>query len=68
MVKKYCESCEEVISAARLKARPETKYCLECQEELEKSGKYKPHTMEIGQEINGWQFEGVKTVMIRGDD
>ncbi len=32
-----CESCEEIIETKRLKARPFVKYCLECQEEMEKS-------------------------------
>jgi len=32
-----CEECEEPIEAKRLKAKPYVLYCLECQEEMEKS-------------------------------
>ena len=31
----YCRSCEEPIGFARLSARPETPFCLECQESRE---------------------------------
>ncbi len=31
-----CEQCEEEISAARLKAVPDARYCVACQEALEK--------------------------------
>lgn len=31
-----CRSCEEPIGCARLKVRPETPFCLECQKRLEK--------------------------------
>ncbi len=32
-----CESCEKVIENKRLKARPFVKYCIECQEEMERN-------------------------------
>ncbi len=31
----YCEECEAVIGAARLIARPETDYCIQCKEKQE---------------------------------
>lgn len=31
----YCEECESVIGAARLIARPETDYCIQCKEKQE---------------------------------
>ena len=31
----YCRSCEEPIAFARLKARPETPFCLSCQDARE---------------------------------
>ena len=38
--KKYgvCENCKKVIPIKRLKAVPYTKYCIECQNSMEKSG------------------------------
>ena len=32
-----CRNCEEPISFSRLKARPETPFCLDCQSEFERS-------------------------------
>jgi DnaK suppressor protein len=32
-----CESCERTIETKRLKARPFVKYCIECQEEMERN-------------------------------
>jgi DnaK suppressor protein len=32
-----CESCEKIIETKRLKARPFVKYCIECQEEMERN-------------------------------
>ena len=37
-----CESCEENIESKRLKARPFVKYCLGCQEEMEKENENVP--------------------------
>ena len=31
----FCRQCEEPIGYARLKARPETPFCLSCQKEFE---------------------------------
>lgn len=31
----YCEMCEEPISEGRLRAIPETRYCLECAEDIQ---------------------------------
>lgn len=33
----YCEQCDDLIQLARLKVKPETPYCLACQEKLEKN-------------------------------
>ena len=34
----YCEECGEPIGMARLQARPESLYCIKCQEALEQDG------------------------------
>lgn len=34
-----CESCEEQIETKRLKARPFVEYCIECQEDMERTDK-----------------------------
>jgi DnaK suppressor protein len=33
-----CAACEEEIALARLRARPDTPFCMECQQKREKSG------------------------------
>jgi hypothetical protein len=40
--------------------------CVPCQQEAEASGKFKKSKMEIYQDISGWQFEGVRTKIIKG--
>ncbi len=37
-----CENCEKVIENKRLKARPFVKYCIECQEEMERNSEESP--------------------------
>lgn len=35
----YCESCDEVIAFKRLKIKPESIYCIQCQSRLEEDSK-----------------------------
>lgn len=37
-----CESCEQEIESKRLKARPFVKFCIECQEEMERNNEESP--------------------------
>lgn len=68
MEPRECESCGEEIPAKRVQALPRVRFCVNCQQQEEKAGNHKRHTMEIYQGLEGWQLEEVKTILIRGDD
>lgn len=63
-----CNECGEPIAEKRVLARPNTTLCLECQETKESTGKHSRHKIETTQQIAGWQFEGVVSTLVRGDD
>jgi ribosomal protein L37AE/L43A len=59
-----CSECGDNLPEKR--AAMGIKICLECQGELERTGQFQKHKMEIYQDISGWQCEGVKTKLIPG--
>ena len=58
-----CTDCSDELPPARVALG--FSVCTLCQEDLEKSGEFSKHKMEIYQSISGWQFEGVETKIIR---
>lgn len=62
-----CLLCSDEIDERRVGANPLVSYCLSCQQERETNNTFVKSRMEIGQEINGWQFEGLKTTIIKGE-
>lgn len=63
-----CKECENSIPEARIKALPNVKFCIDCQEERGNSGRFVKSRMLISQEISGWSFESVVQTIIPGDD
>lgn len=62
-----CVECGEQIPEERLRAKPDTKYCIDCQEIRESTGKFSRSKMKIVQEIVGYQCEDVQQELIRGE-
>jgi RNA polymerase-binding transcription factor DksA len=58
---KVCEDCGDEIPAKRMAT-----ICVACQGELEKAGVYVKARLEIYQELNGWQLEGLNQILIPG--
>jgi RNA polymerase-binding transcription factor DksA len=67
-MKRDCVQCGEPIPQKRLEAKPNTYVCVECQSKREDNGEFRRSTMETHQEISGWQFEGVKNTLIKGEE
>lgn len=66
-MEKHCSECDELISAKRLQAKPNTTLCIICQGIKEASGNFVLASIEVKQEINGWTFEGQENKIIKGD-
>lgn len=64
----HCEECDVKIPEARIKARPNARTCVGCQEGLEKSGDFTRHRMEITQDIESWQCVGVHQILKKGTE
>ena len=64
---KLCLNCEEPIDPKRVAALPNVKYCLGCQQVREENGQFQRSKIEITQDINGWQFDGVVEILKKGD-
>lgn len=65
-MEKQCVECGDNIGAARLRARPTATLCIECQAEMERTGRFVKHTIEIAQEIEGWEYLGQQEILVRG--
>jgi RNA polymerase-binding transcription factor DksA len=63
-----CRDCGEEILPARLKIKPNTYLCTDCQNLSEKKGNFVRHKMEIVQELEGWEFAGQELVLIKGSE
>ena len=68
MKEKQCTECREPIGTARLKARPTATLCVDCQMEMERTGRFIKHTIEIAPEIEGWEYAGQVEILVRGHE
>jgi hypothetical protein len=62
-----CAYCDQPISEKRLKIKPNTKICVSCQQDREERGEFQRSSMEISQDINGWQFDGLDLKIKKGE-
>ncbi len=65
-IKRTCEECDDVISAARLLAHPQAKKCIHCQQDAENSGRFRRHTMDQKVRSKGDEVESIEPIFIRG--
>ena len=61
-----CKDCGEKINPGRLKAIPQTKVCVDCQEENEKAGRFQLHRMEAKGTTRCNEIDQVKMIFHRG--
>ncbi len=62
-----CVMCEEPIDPKRVKALPNCRVCLECQQKRENSGSFRRSKMEVVQELRAWEVESLNNVLIKGE-
>jgi hypothetical protein len=61
-----CENCGDTIGAARLRANPHAKCCVDCQESLERQGKFTRHRMSYSVRFKGDEIESMDSILVRG--
>ena len=61
-----CTDCGGDILKARLKANPAATLCIECQEALERNGKFARHRMSYTVRFKGDEIESMDGVLVRG--
>lgn len=66
-MEKDCVLCGEEINEKRLKVKPETVYCIECQTKREEKGLFSRSKIEIYQELKSWEVEALHSIIIKGD-
>lgn len=63
-----CLECDQPIPPGRLRVKPSARFCIHCQEDLEKRGLYERSVMDIQPEIQSWENIGVTQTLIRGTE
>lgn len=65
---KECKECGEWIGLGRLKARPKTELCIECQTKLEKKGGFVRHKMNITAVMKAGEIDSLEEIFYRGSE
>jgi len=63
---KECEGCGENINPKRVEARPNVTTCIHCQEELERSGKFQFHKMDVQAKTRCGEHDSTTNTLVRG--
>ena len=63
-----CRGCGEEIPEARVKARPGTTLCVDCQQKREDKGQFQRHVIDVQPVIEAWENVGITQTLVRGSD
>ena len=63
---KECNDCGGDIPHERLKAQPNARFCIECQELNERKGNFQKHMMDVNIRFKGEEIESMEETLVRG--
>jgi len=61
-----CVECEESIDERRLKALPNTKVCVSCQQNRERNGRFQLHVMDVQAKSRCGEVDTLEQTLVRG--
>lgn len=64
---KSCEECGNEINPKRVAVFPKVRLCFDCQSDLEKSGKFQKHVMDVQIRFKGDEVESYDQTIVRGE-
>jgi len=64
-VERECEECGEQIAAKRLLVRPTATTCIRCQEQLERTGQFQYHRMDVRGQSRCGEIDSVEMVLYK---